>query len=70
MNKIGYFLTLLFTIIVHIILRRFNEMQFEQNLLTENTRTGVVCVGGKCFMPDYFDKLVESKMVTFFERWV
>ena len=48
----------------------FNEMKFEQTMLTENTKSGVVCVGGKCFMPDYFDRLVESKMVTFFERWV
>ena len=47
----------------------FNEMKFEQNMLTE-TGSGVVCVDGQCFMPDYFDKLVESKMITFFERWV
>ena len=46
----------------------FNEMQFEQTLLTENR--GMVCVDGKCFMPEYFDKLVETKIVTFFERWV
>jgi len=46
----------------------FNEMQFEQTLLTENR--GMVCVDGKCFMPEYFDKLVENKIVTFFERWV
>ena len=46
----------------------FNEMKFEHNILTENQ--GMVCVDGQCFMPDYFDKLVESKMVTFFERWV
>jgi hypothetical protein len=48
----------------------FNEMKFEQTMLNESSQSGVVCVGGKCFMPDYFDKLVESRMITFFERWV
>lgn len=35
MNKIGYFLTLLFTVIVHILLRRFNQMQDEQKNIIE-----------------------------------
>ena len=35
MNKIGYFLTLIFTIIVHILLRKFNEMQDEQKKIIE-----------------------------------
>jgi len=48
----------------------FNEMRFEQNMIYESKISGVVCVDGQCFMPDYFDKLVETKMVTFFERWV
>ena len=48
----------------------FNEMKFEQNMLYENENSGVICVDGQRFMPDYFDKLVESKMITFFERWV
>ena len=48
----------------------FNEMKFEQTALNESSQSGVVCVGGKCFMPDYFDKLVERKVVTFFERWI
>jgi len=47
----------------------FNEMKFESNMLFES-KSGVVCVNGKCFMPNYFDKLVETKMVTFFDRWV
>jgi len=46
----------------------FNEMKFESHLITE--KTGMVCVGDKCFLPDYFDKLVEHKVVTFFDRWI
>jgi len=46
----------------------FNEMQFESSMLTE--QAGMVCVDGKCFLPDYFDKLVESKVVSFFDTWV
>jgi hypothetical protein len=47
----------------------FGDMRFEQQSLIECT-SGVVCVGNKCFMPDYFDKLVESKMIEFHSRWV
>lgn len=48
----------------------FNEMRFEQESLLECAKSGIVCVGTKCFMPDYFDKLIETKMVRFYERWV
>jgi hypothetical protein len=47
----------------------FNEMKFEQDMLFES-QSGMVCVDGKCFLPDYFDKLVESKVIQFFDRWV
>ena len=46
----------------------FSEMQFESSMLTE--QAGMVCIDGRCFLPDYFDKLVESKVVTFFDSWV
>jgi hypothetical protein len=46
----------------------FNEMAFEQNMLFEHQ--GLVCLGDRCFMPDYFDKLVETKMIQFFGRWI
>lgn len=46
----------------------FNEMKFESHLITE--KTGMVCIGDKCFLPDYFDKLVEHKVITFFDRWI
>jgi len=46
----------------------FNEMQFESSMLVE--QAGMICVDGKCFLPDYFDKLVESKVVSFFDSWV
>jgi len=47
----------------------FNEMQFESHLLFESP-TGMVCLNGRCFMPNYFDKLIETKMFQFFDRWV
>ena len=46
----------------------FNEMAFESHMLMEDK--GLVCIGDKCFMPDYFDKLIENKVITFFQRWV
>lgn len=48
----------------------FNEMRFEQKSLMECADSGIVCVGNKCFMPDYFDKLIETKMISFYDRWV
>lgn len=47
----------------------FNEMKFEQKMLFESA-SGLVCLGGRCFLPDYFDKLVETKMIQFFDRWI
>jgi len=46
----------------------FNEMKFESHLITE--KAGMVCVGDRCFLPEYFDKLVETKAVEFFDKWV
>ena len=46
----------------------FSEMRFESDMLLE--QAGQICINGKCFLPDYFDKLVESKIVTFFDKWV
>lgn len=47
----------------------FNEMRFEnKSLLTESC--GTVCFNGICYLPDYFDKLIESKAIKFFDRWV
>jgi len=47
----------------------FNEMKFESHMLFES-QSGLVCLNGRCFLPDYFDKLVETKMIQFFGRWV
>jgi len=47
----------------------FNEMKFESNMLFESAN-GLICIGDRCFMPEYFDKLVESRVIQFFERWV
>lgn len=47
----------------------FNEMKFEQSMLFER-QNGIICIDGRCFMPDYFDKLVETKVIQFFDKWV
>jgi len=46
----------------------FNEMKFESNMLVENQQ--MICFNGRCFLPNYFDKLIETKMINFFTRWV
>lgn len=47
----------------------FTEMKFESNMLFES-QSGLICAGERCFLPDYFDKLVETKVIEFFDRWV
>ncbi len=47
----------------------FSEMKFESEMLFES-QSGLICAGERCFLPDYFDKLVETKVIEFFERWV
>lgn len=49
----------------------FNEMRFESmNMLTE-CKSGVICTpDGRCYLPDYFDRLVETKIIQFSKRWV
>jgi hypothetical protein len=47
----------------------FGDMRFEQTALME-CQNGVVCVGNQCFMPNYFDKLIENKMIEFHNSWV
>ncbi len=47
----------------------FKEMKFEQNMLFEQ-KSGMICANGRCFIPDYFDKLIETKMIKFFDRWI
>jgi len=50
----------------------FNEMRFESyNVLTESVCSGVICTpDGRCYLPDYFDKLVETKVIQFNKRWI
>jgi hypothetical protein len=45
----------------------FNDMRFEATALTESK--GMICANGKCFLPDYFDRLVETKVISFFKKW-
>ncbi len=47
----------------------FNEMRFESSMLVESS-SGIICSGDQCFLPNYFDKLVESKIITFFDKWI
>jgi len=49
----------------------FNEMRFEnKNLITESCNNDLICCNGVCYLADYFDKLVESKVIKFFDRWI
>jgi len=53
----------------------FNEMRFEsKKFLSENIREGsdgTICTpDGQCYLANYFDRLVETKVVEFFNRWV
>lgn len=47
----------------------FSEMKFESKALFES-QSGLICTGERCFLPDYFDRLVETKVIEFFDRWV
>jgi hypothetical protein len=49
----------------------FNEMKFEsKNLLTESS-CGTVCLpNGVCYLSNYVDMLIETKVIKFFDRWV
>jgi hypothetical protein len=47
----------------------FNEMKYEaKNLIQENKN--LICYEGECFLPNYFDKLVETKIIEFTTKWV
>jgi len=53
----------------------FNEMRFESKTFLHESfscnKEGTICTpDGKCYLPEYFDRLVESKIITFFDRWV
>jgi hypothetical protein len=51
---------------------RLDEVRFEsKNLLTESCNGKLVCTReGVCYLADYFDKLVETKVIRFFDTWV
>jgi len=50
----------------------FSELRFESmNLITESCKSGVICTpDGKCYLPDYFQYLVENKIISFLDRWI
>lgn len=50
----------------------FSEMHFESlNVLKESCNNKTICTpDGICYLSDYFDKLVESKMIKFLDRWI
>jgi len=49
----------------------FNQMKFENDssMLTE-CDNGMICFKDQCYLPNYFDKLVESQMIKFYGKWV
>jgi hypothetical protein len=59
----------------------FNEMRFESHQLLEtimgckshiqeSDQSGVICFEGKCYLAEYFDKLIEKKYIQFFDTWI
>lgn len=48
----------------------FNEMKFENSDLLVQENSGLICYQGRCFLPNYFDKLIETRIIEFFDRWV
>lgn len=53
----------------------FAEMRFESTKLLHESFTcrgdGTICTpDGKCYLPDYFDRLIETKVIKFFDRWI
>jgi len=50
----------------------FNEMRFESiNLLTESSCGTTICTpDGRCYLSNYFDKLIETKVIQFGSRWI
>lgn len=50
----------------------FNEMRFESvNLLQESSCGTTICTpDGRCYLSNYFDKLVETKIIQFSNKWV
>ena len=51
---------------------RLDEIKFEsKNLLQESCNGKLVCTSeGVCYLADYFDRLVETKVIKFFNTWV
>ena len=50
---------------------RLDEIKFEsKSLITESCNNKLVCCGDVCYMADYFDHLVESKIIKFYDRWI
>ena len=43
------------------------QVRFE---MVQESASKMVCINGQCYLPDYFDKLVETKVVNFMKRWV
>lgn len=48
----------------------FSDMRFESHALLEHQNAKLICLNGQCFLPNYFDKLVESKVINFFDTWI
>lgn len=49
----------------------FNEMRFESMSMIQESACGTICTpDGRCYLANYFDKLVETKIIQFSNSWV
>lgn len=47
----------------------FENLRFEsKQFITENA--GLICKNGKCYLPEYFQELIDTKVVKFMNRWI
>jgi len=52
----------------------FNEMRYESSSIIHESSIqegkNSICVGDQCYLPNYFDRLIESCVIQFFDKWV
>jgi hypothetical protein len=49
----------------------FGEMRFESKNILVESNCGTICLpNGVCYLSNYVDMLIESKVIKFFDRWV
>jgi hypothetical protein len=49
----------------------FNEMRFESKNILSESCSGTICLpNGVCYLSNYVDMLIETKVIKFFDRWI